>query len=82
MLLIFAIALTSCASSTPVTDAPAKPLPADLTVPCPAPTKPMGDTKELMALTLDAVYQEYGLCGGRMYDLQLYLLKRRSKGDQ
>ena len=51
-------------------------------MPCPAPTKPMGDTKELMALTLDAVYQEYGLCGGRMYDLQLYLLKRRSKGDQ
>ena len=77
--LIFAIALTSCASSTPPGNAPPKPLPADLMTPCPAPTKPplqREATKEKMALTVKLLLDEYGLCAGRTFELQEKILER------
>ena len=77
--LIFAIALTSCASSTPPGNAPPRPLPADLMTPCPAPTKPplqREATKEKMVLILKLVLDEYGLCAGRTFELQEELLER------
>ncbi|CUR45531.1 hypothetical protein BN2364_1090 [Alloalcanivorax xenomutans] len=80
--LIFATALASCASSTPHGSVPPTPLPADLMVPCPAPSKPAGDTKEDMAVTVKIVLDEYGLCAGRLFELQDELLQRGARGAQ
>ena len=67
--LIAASTTASCANSpTPVT-APPKPQPAVLTVPCPPPIEPGDGSPDAAAIALKILYDQYGLCAGRVFEL-------------
>jgi len=67
--LIALFLLTSCASYRPPVSAPPPPLPAEYVALCPPPVAPQGHEVDDVARTLKVLYDQYGLCAGRMADL-------------
>lgn len=66
--------LTACASSPRPTPGLQKPLPAEYTSRCPAPTQPpSGREVDPVLITLKDLYDLYGICAGRLVDLLDYL---------
>ena len=63
--------LTSCASSPPVGTGLPKPLPAASRELCPqpAPAPPLSGEVDAVAEALQALYDLYGICAGRLFDL-------------
>ncbi|AFJ01995.1 hypothetical protein Q7C_826 [Methylophaga frappieri] len=43
-------------------------------VPCPAPTGPVSNHADAMVTALKQVYDQYGICAGRLFELQHYLI--------
>ncbi|WP_419181040.1 Rz1-like lysis system protein LysC [Gallaecimonas kandeliae] len=70
--------LASCASSSPPAPVLPKPQPAALMVPCPPPVSPEDNGMDATALALKQLYDQYGLCAGRLYELQRRLLGERN----
>ena len=62
--------LASCAASPKPVAAPPKPLPAEYAVRCSPPPPPLrGLQVDPVALELKSMYDLYGLCAGRLFDL-------------
>lgn len=68
------LTLVSCASSAPPVSGQQRPLPADYVQRCqpPAPV-PVSGEADLLAAVLKALYDQYGICAGRMADLLNWL---------
>lgn len=71
--LIVCLTMASCASSAPPVTAPPKPLPAEYRVRCQAPPALPGPKADDVIATLKELYDEYGVCAGRVADLLDYI---------
>ncbi len=77
--LTFGLLLASCASSKPPVTAPPPPLPAGLMSPCPAPPPVPANNPDAMVVGLKRMYDRYGLCAGRLFELQRWLMRGRDE---
>lgn len=53
--------------------APPRPLPAEYAAQCPPPVEPADNSADAGAVALKELYDQYGLCAGRLVDLVNYL---------
>lgn len=67
--LIAALMTASCANSPKPVTAPPEPLPAALMVPCPTPVTPVDNSDSAAVIALKELYDQYGTCGGRLFEL-------------
>ena len=67
------LTLASCSSSMTRAVAPPRPLPAEYAVQCPPPVEPMNNSADAAAVALKELYDQYGICAGRLVDLVNYL---------
>lgn len=79
LIALAALSMTAaCSTSPPRPPELPKPLPAEYAVPCPVKVPlPQDRTPDELTLTLKAMYDLYGECAGRMYDLIDWLLRER-----
>lgn len=77
-LLVLAAALTTtaCASSPPPVSALPRPLPAELQQRCPPPVEAPDNDPANALLALKQLYDQYGVCAGRLVDLVNWLQKK------
>ena len=71
------LTLASCSNSIPPVLAPPRPLPAEYLVQCPPPAEVQGNIADAAAVALKEVYDQYGLCAGRLVGLVNYLQEKR-----
>ena len=65
--------MLSCAHSPPPVSAPPEPLPAAYLLGCEMPSEPADASCDATAQALKSLYDQYGACAGRLWDLQDYL---------
>lgn len=73
LVLIACLMLCSCSTLPPPVIVPHRPLPAALMIPCPPPVAMTAASADAALLALRDMYDLYGLCGGRLLELQQYL---------
>lgn len=56
---------------------PPRPLPAEYAVQCPPPVEQANNSGDAAAVALKELYDQYGLCAGRLVDLVNYLQEQR-----
>lgn len=69
VVLAVVMTLSACASSKTPVSVPTRPQPPEYSTPCPPLPEPKSDSCDAAALQLKAVYDQYGLCAGRMVKL-------------
>ncbi|WP_444542552.1 Rz1-like lysis system protein LysC [Halopseudomonas phragmitis] len=69
--------LSACATSSPPVIVQQQPLPAALAVPCPPPVAMSDNSADAALLTLKELYDQYGLCAGRLVELVNHLQEKR-----
>ena len=67
------LTLTACAPLKTVVSVPYPPLPAALAQPCDLPPKLTGNNADAALLALKVMYDLYGECAGRHYELIRYM---------
>jgi len=72
-----ALMMTACATPPQPVIVQQKPLPAALAVPCPPPVEMNDNSADAALLTLKQLYDQYGLCAGRLVELVNYLQEKR-----
>lgn len=71
-----ALMMTACATPPRPVIVQQKPLPAALAVSCPPPVAMNDNSADAALLTLKQLYDQYGLCAGRLVELVNYLETR------
>lgn len=71
------LTLASCSNSTTRVIEPPRPLPAEYAVQCPPPVEQANNSADAAAVALKELYDQYGLCAGRLVDLVNYLQEKR-----
>ena len=65
--------IASCASYRPPGSGLQQPRPEAYMTPCSAPAEPRGSEADALVVTLKEVYDQYGLCAGRLVELQRWI---------
>ncbi|WP_445364800.1 hypothetical protein [Microbulbifer sp. ANSA003] len=65
----------SCSHWRPPVTEPPRPLPPGLMSPCPVPAPYPDNNADAVAIELKRLYDLYGTCAGRLFELQHWLSK-------